>query len=145
MEGSFMKTAGQCWADLHQKLKPLILAKFPDATLQFVSFYALKPEQVYRAAIVVSPKQGTIEEESARSIGKGIPEFGYFYFAGANYASFTLLGSYSQLPTVVGQVMEIAHKTLKVNEDQWYIEYYDSNPDETPEEELVTEILIPLK
>jgi effector-binding domain-containing protein len=54
-----------------------------------------------------------------------------------------LTGSYSNLPQASGRVFEIvSEKKIKLRDD-YCIEHYVNDPRTTPEEQLVTEILIP--
>jgi len=59
------------------------------------------------------------------------------------YSRFVLTGSYSNLPQASGRVFEIvSEKKIKLRDD-YCIEHYVNDPRTTPEEQLVTEILIP--
>jgi effector-binding domain-containing protein len=54
-----------------------------------------------------------------------------------------LTGSYAQLPEASGRVFEIvAEKKIQMR-DAYCIENYANDPRTTPEDQLVTEILIP--
>ena len=67
----------------------------------------------------------------------------YSKFEGGKYSRFVLTGSYSNLPQASGRVFEIvSEKKLKLRGD-YCIEHYANDPKTTPEEQLVTEILIP--
>ena len=67
----------------------------------------------------------------------------YAKFAGGKYSRFVLTGSYSNLPQASRRVFEIvAEKQIQLLDD-FCIENYVTDPRTTPEEQLVTEILIP--
>jgi DNA gyrase inhibitor GyrI len=50
-----------------------------------------------------------------------------------------------QLPEACGKVFEIVQKTKLPVRDGFFLENYVNNPDNTPEDALVTEILIPVQ
>ena len=57
---------------------------------------------------------------------------------------FVLTGSYSNLPQASGRVFEIvAEKKIQLRDD-FCIENYTNDPRTTPEDKLVTEILLPV-
>lgn len=58
-----------------------------------------------------------------------------------------MTGSYAFLPEACGKVFEYAEEnSVKPDlEGQFFVEYYVNSPATTPEEELITEILVPIK
>jgi DNA gyrase inhibitor GyrI len=67
----------------------------------------------------------------------------YEKFKGGKYSKFVLTGSYANLPEASGRVFEIvAEKKIQMRDD-FCIENYANDPRTTPEEQLLTEILIP--
>jgi effector-binding domain-containing protein len=67
----------------------------------------------------------------------------YTLFEGGKYSRFVLTGSYSNLPEASGRVFEIvSEKKIRLRED-YCIENYVNDPRTTPEEQWVTEILLP--
>ena len=124
--GSFQETAMRAWQELH--------AKFPNPITKTgaMALYRFTPAMTYRAGWVLSEKPTEIPAG-----------FGYERFEGGNYEKFTVVGSYSQLPIVSGTVWETA-KTLPVR-DGWAIESYANDPATTPEDKLITEIMVPVK
>jgi effector-binding domain-containing protein len=67
----------------------------------------------------------------------------YSKFEGGKYSRFVLTGPYPNLPQACGRVFEIvSERKLKLRDD-YCIENYATDPRTTPEEQLVTEILIP--
>jgi effector-binding domain-containing protein len=67
----------------------------------------------------------------------------YEKFKGGKYSKFVLTGPYSNLPEASRRVFEIAAEKKIQMRDDYCIENYMNDPRTTPEEELVTEILIP--
>jgi len=88
--------------------------------------------KIYRAGVAV-----TVEP-------KNLPEnVRYEKFKGGKYSKFVLTGSYANLPEASGRVFGIvAEKKIQMRDD-YCIENYTSDPRTTPEDQLVTEILIP--
>jgi DNA gyrase inhibitor GyrI len=68
----------------------------------------------------------------------------YELVAGGKYAKFTLKGSYSNLPQACGRVFEIVKSTQLDVRDAFYVEHYANSPTDTPEDLLITYILIPI-
>jgi predicted transcriptional regulator YdeE len=96
-----------------------------------MSLYRMNPN-VYRAGFVVA--------EKPVKVPAGLQ---YELFEGGSYSRFVLTGPYSDLPAATGRVFEIvAERGAKVRSD-FCIESYLSDPRTTPEDKLVTEILIP--
>ena len=63
---------------------------------------------------------------------------------GGKYARFVLLGTYAQLPHAYPQIFSILEeKKMSIRED-FCIESYLNSPNDTPEDRLQTEILIPI-
>jgi DNA gyrase inhibitor GyrI len=71
------------------------------------------------------------------------PELKYEKFAGGQYSKFVLTGPYSVLPAATGRVWEIVSKNGIMVRPDFAIENYVNNPKETPEDKLITEILVP--
>lgn len=128
--GPFMETARLCWSDLHTAV-PAISEH--NKITGYMSLYKVKPEMIYRAGVSVAsaPAQVPVGMSS-------------FKFKGGNYARFVLKGSYAQLPEAVGRVFEIVEKTKLSLREDWFIENYVNDPRITPEERLLTHILIPI-
>ncbi len=126
--GPFMANAPQAWQDLH-KLLPQI-AEGNEVT-GHMSLYKVGPK-VYRAGVSVAAPPTKLPE--------GLK---YEEFRGGKYSRFELTGSYGQLPQASGRVFEIVAETkLKVRDD-YNIENYVNDPRTTPEDKLLTQILIP--
>jgi DNA gyrase inhibitor GyrI len=62
---------------------------------------------------------------------------------GGKYSRFVLTGPYSGLTEAYGRVFEIVAETKIGLRDDYCIENYVNDPRTTPEQQLITEILIP--
>ncbi len=62
---------------------------------------------------------------------------------GGKYSRFVLTGSYMQLPQASGRVWQIVAEEQIPLRDDFAIESYPNNPATTPEEQWITDILIP--
>jgi DNA gyrase inhibitor GyrI len=126
--GPFQNTAPQAWQQLNQFV-PAVLQH--NEITGFMSLYKVGPK-IYRAGVSVAAEP------------KELPtNLKYEKFNGGRYSRFVLTGSYSNLPKASGRVFEIvSEKKLQVRND-YCIEHYLNNPKTTPEDQLITEILIP--
>jgi effector-binding domain-containing protein len=125
--GPFMKTAQQAWQELH-KLEFLISER--NKIVGAMALY--KMPDVYRAGYVLA------------AAPEGLPnELQYEQFPGGTYSRFVLTGSYSQLPQASGRVWEIVSRKNMFVRSDFAIENYANDPKSTPEEKLITEILVP--
>jgi predicted transcriptional regulator YdeE len=126
--GPFKDTAPQAWQDLHR-----LLPEIPKEN-EIQKYFALYkvPQQIYRAGV------------SLAAPPKNLPSgLAYEVFPGGKYNKFVLTGSWSNLPQASGKVFEmVSQQKLHVRED-FNIEHYLNTTRDTPEEKLVTEILIP--
>jgi DNA gyrase inhibitor GyrI len=126
--GPFQNTAMQAWQNLHQ-LVPKVSEH--NKITGFTSLYKLGPK-LYRAGVSLAAEP------------KNLPEsLRYEKFKGGKYSRFVLTGPYSQLPEASGRVFEIVSKKKIPLRDDCCIENYVNDPNTTPEEQLITEILIP--
>jgi effector-binding domain-containing protein len=64
-------------------------------------------------------------------------------FEGGQYSKFVLTGPYSNLGPATGRVFEIVSKNNIMLRMDFCIEHYVYDPQTTPEDKLVTEILVP--
>jgi DNA gyrase inhibitor GyrI len=127
--GPFQETAMDAWQTFH-KYKDQI-AQTSKITGAF-SQYKIKPQMIYRAGVAVEAKPEKLPEG-----------FKYERFEGGKYACFTLTGPYSNLPEACGRVFGIVEKTGMKVRDGYFLENYVNDPTTTPEDKLITEILIP--
>jgi DNA gyrase inhibitor GyrI len=126
--GPFQNTAGQAWQNLHQ-LVPEISEH--NKVTGYMSLYKVGPK-IYRAGV------------SLAAGPKNLPEnLKYEKLKGGKYSRFVLTGPYSDLPEACGRVFQIVSQTKIQLRDDYCIENYVSDPKTMPEQQLVTEILIP--
>jgi TetR/AcrR family transcriptional repressor of nem operon len=126
--GPFPNTAPQAWQQLHP-LVPKLLAQ--NKITGYMSLYKVAP-QIYRAGVALAA--------APKDLLAGLA---YEKFPGGKYSRFVLTGPYSNLPEACGRVCQIVAETNLVLRDDFGIENYISDPRTTPEEQLVTEILVP--
>ena len=126
--GPFQNTAPAAWQEL-QKLMPSLSAQ--NKVTGAMSLYKA-PAQIYRAGMSVA--------EPPPSLPEGVR---YEKFKGGKYSKFVLTGPYSQLPAASGRVFELVQQKKIAMRDDYCIENYTNDPRTTPEDQLVTEILIP--
>jgi effector-binding domain-containing protein len=128
MIGPFMETAGKAW----QSFLPLVPAISEHNKITgYTSLYKVSPK-IYRAGVSLAAEP------------KNLPEgVRYEKFKGGKYSRFVLTGPYSLLPEACGRVSDIvSEKKIQVRDD-YCLENYTNDPKTTPEDQLVTEILVP--
>ena len=126
--GPFQNTAPAAWGELHKSV-PAISEH--NKITGFMSLYKVGPK-IYRAGVALAA--------AAQQLPEGLA---YEKFKGGKYMKFVLTGPYSNLPQASGRVFEIvAEKKLQMRDD-FCIENYANDPRTTPEDKLVTEILLP--
>jgi effector-binding domain-containing protein len=126
--GPFTTTAGQAWQSAHQ-LVPAISEN--NKIVKYMSLYKRGPK-IYRAGFALAARPENLPEGLL-----------YEKLSGGRYERFTLTGPYTDLPAASGRVFEImAEKGIEIRED-FCIEHYVTDPRVTPEDQTVTEILIP--
>jgi DNA gyrase inhibitor GyrI len=126
--GPFMTNAPEAWQSAH-RLVPALSQH--NRITGYMSLYKVEPK-VYRAgfALAAPPQQ--------------LPEgLRYEKFPGGKYCRFVLTGSYANLPEACGHVFGIVAEKKIPQRDDYHIENYVNDPRNTPEESLITEILIP--
>ena len=129
--GPFQETAQNAWETLHKSLPELMKTSKIKA---FTSLYKVQPQMIYRAGVFLE------------SVPKNLPEgLKYVNFEGGKYARFTYKGSYNQLGEVSGRVFKIVEEKKIPVSDNFFMENYVNDPQTTPENDLVTEILVPTK
>jgi effector-binding domain-containing protein len=127
--GPFETTAQSVWTELH-KLSPAVSEH--NKITGYMSLYKMGPK-IYRAGVSVA--------EEPKDLPEGMR---YEKFHGGKYGRFVLTGPYSNLPEASGRVFEIV-KAKKIQlRDDFCIENYANDPRTTPEDQLVTQILVPL-
>jgi TetR/AcrR family transcriptional repressor of nem operon len=127
--GPFQNTAPQAWQQMHQ-----LAAKVSEQNkiTGYMSFYKVGP-QIYRAGVAL-----------AAAPTKDLPAgLAYEKFPGGKYSRFVLTGPCSNLPEACGRVFQIVADTKLPMRDDFGIENYVTDPRTTPEDQLITEILVP--
>ena len=126
--GPFQNTAPQAWQELHPAVAKI---SEHNKITGYMSLYKVGPK-IYRAGVSVAAEP------------KNLPEnFRYEKFKGGKYSKFVLTGPYANLPEASGRVFEIvSEKKISVRDD-FNIENYANDPRTTPEDQLITEILVP--
>jgi DNA gyrase inhibitor GyrI len=126
--GPFQSTAAQAWKDVHQ-LVPRISEH--NKITGYMSLYKVEPK-IYRAGVTLAA--------GLKNLYEGLQ---YSKLKGGKYSRFVLTGPYAHLPEACGRVFAIVSETKIQLRDDYCIENYVNDPRSTPEEQLVTEILIP--
>lgn len=129
--GPFQEIAQNAWKNLHKNVPEI--SKHNKIT-GYMSLYKIEPKMIYRAGVVVDSKPSNLPA--------GLE---YMKFEGGKYSRFILTGSYSNLPEACGKVFEIVDKLKIELREDFYIENYVNDPKTTPEDQLITEILIPTR
>lgn len=126
--GQFATTAPQAWNSAHT-FAPELSKK--NQIAGYMSLYKMGPK-LYRAGFALASAPVDLPEGMA-----------YEKFAGGKYSRFVLTGPYTDLPAASGQAWNIvAEKKIPVRDD-WAIENYVNDPRVTPEDQLVTHIMLP--
>jgi DNA gyrase inhibitor GyrI len=127
--GPFQNTARQAWQQLHP-LVPKVLEQ--NKITGYMSLYKVAPN-IYRAGVALAAAPQDLPEGLA-----------YEKFLGGKYSRFVLTGAYSNLPEACGRVFQIVSERKIPLRNDYGIENYLNDPRTTPEERLVTEILVPM-
>lgn len=126
--GPFMQNAQKAWQELHTFAADV--SKHNQITGAFAQ-YKIGPE-IYRAGFRIAG--APIELPAGLT---------YTKFEGGRYARFVVKGSYSQLPEASGRAWSDFGKSGLPARDAFAVENYVNDPTSTPEDQLITEILIP--
>lgn len=118
------------WEEFHSQSAFVINSK---RAPQMVGLYKIHPQIIYRAGVVVPGPTLSLPAE-----------FKYEKFSGGKYAKFTVIGSYSYLPEASARIMKIVKQSKLSTRDSFYIEHYVNSLSEVTEDQLVTEILVPI-
>jgi effector-binding domain-containing protein len=128
--GNIPTNAPQVWSALHS-LVPAI-AKNNQVT-GYMSLYDMEKE-VYRAGVSLAA--------APRDLPMGVA---YEKFAGGKYAKFVLTGPFTQLGPATGRACELVREQQLPLRSGFNIENYVDDPRVTPEHQLRTEILFPVR
>ena len=96
-----------------------------------MSLYKMAPK-IYRAGFAL--------EAAPEELPEGVAHTRY---SGGKFSRFVLTGPYSDLPDASRRVWEIVSEKAIPVRDDFAIEHYLNDPNITPEEHLITEILVP--
>jgi effector-binding domain-containing protein len=127
--GPFMNTAPAAWQSAHTFVPEL--SKKNQIT-GYMSLYRMGPD-VYRAGFALAGPPVDLPAGLA-----------YEQFNGGNYVRFILTGPYSDLPAASGAVWNTVAERKTAVRDDFAIENYMNDPRVTPEDQLITHILIPV-
>ena len=126
--GPFMENAGAAWQQAHP-LQPALAEN--NKITGYMALYKMGP-RVYRAGFSIAGPPVKLPEG-----------LNYEKFHGGKYVRFELTGPYTDLPQASGRAWQIVgEKKLEVRDD-FAIENYVNDPRVTPEDKLVTHIMIP--
>ena len=126
--GPFMQNAGAAWQAAHAQAQELLKH---NRITGYMSLYKMGPK-IYRAGFALEARPTELPDGLS-----------YELFPGGKYSQFTHTGSYTQLPQASGRAWELAAQQGIGIRDDFAIENYVNNPSTTPEEQLITQILIP--
>jgi predicted transcriptional regulator YdeE len=127
--GPIPQNAPQAWQEFHTFM-PGLQARY--SITGAMSLYKMGP-QIYRAGYMLAAPP--------LDLPAGLR---YEKFAGGKYARFTLKGPYAQLGPATGRVMQLVAEQHLPLRDDFNIENYVTDPSKTPEDQLITEILVPV-
>lgn len=131
-KGLFQESAPFCWRCLNSTIPELKKSHFVQT---FFAAYKIGDEMIYRAGVSVAPPV------NKAAIPKGVS---HVLLPGGKYLRFTLIGDYAQLPEACGRVFQIAEQKGVSFRDAFFIEHYANNPDDTPVDQLITHIMMPI-
>jgi effector-binding domain-containing protein len=128
--GPFMKKAPEAWDEVH-RLKPLLTGH--NTITGAMSLYRMSPD-TYRAGFSLA--------KTPVKLPDGLR---YELFEGGRYSKFVLTGPYAEIGPATRRVWEMVSKSGTMIRPAFAIESYPNDPKVTPEEKLITEILIPVQ
>ena len=126
--GPFQENAGAAWHQVHP-LAPALLEN--NKITGYMALYKMGPK-IYRAGFSIAAPPVSLPE--------GLK---YEKFPGGKYVRFVLTGPYSDLPEASGRAWGIVSEKKIDLRDDFAIENYINDPRSTPENQLVTHIMIP--
>lgn len=132
--GPFMKTAPQAWQEFW-----MVAATSIDQTMITgkMGIHREAPRKgeppIYQAGVTLRSLPNALKGLKLRSLPPG------------KYACFLLHGSYAQLSGAYPHIFALLPALKLTMRDEFCIESYLNSPQDTPEDQLKTEILIPVK
>ncbi len=127
--GPFAQTAQAAWQSLHAQAAALAAHNTITGAMALYKAAA----QIYRAGFMLASPPVELPAGLA-----------YERVQGGRYRRFVLTGPYTDLPEASGRVWQIAAQEHFKLRDDFAIEHYMNDPNVTPIEDLVTEILVPV-
>ena len=127
--GDFHSIAPQAWKSAHAFVPEL---SKKNTITSYMSLYKVGPK-MYRAGFGLADAPAELPDGLA-----------YEKVAGGKFARFVLTGPYSDLPAASGRAWKTMEDRKIPLRDDYAIENYTNNPQVTPEDQLITEILIPI-
>jgi effector-binding domain-containing protein len=127
--GSFETTAPQSWKSVHTFVPELSMK---NQITGYMSLYKIGPK-LYRAGFALAAPPVELPDGMA-----------YEKLNGGKYTRFILTGPYSDLPAASGAAWNIIGENKITLRDDFAIENYMNDPRSTPEDQLITHILIPV-
>jgi predicted transcriptional regulator YdeE len=124
----FQNTAPAAWQSAHAFVPEL---SKKNQIAGYMSLYKMGPK-VYRAGFALAGPPVDLPQGLA-----------YEKFNGGKFVRFVLTGPYSDLPAASGAAWNTASEKKIAVRDDFAIENYMNDPRVTPEDQLITHILIP--
>lgn len=128
--GPFQINAPVAWQELHERIPELEALNYK--IVRYFSLYKID-QQIYRAGVSLPARPDDLP------VG-----LHYEHFHGGPYIRFVLTGPYSQLGEASGRVWGLVQQKRIDLRSDFAIEHYRNDARTTPEDQLVTEILIPI-
>lgn len=127
--GPFQEVVYACWVEFMGKVSQL-----PSDVKVDSNFALYKPaESIYCAGAGVSAEPLSLPEGLA-----------HLLFEGGKYCCFSHLGAYSDLSQSRDRVLELIKEQDIATREGFFVQRYANSPDSTPEEALVTHIMVPV-
>jgi DNA gyrase inhibitor GyrI len=126
--GQFQTTAPQAWKSAHAFVPELSMK---NQITGYMSLYKMGPK-LYRAGFALAAPPVDLPDGLA-----------YEKIEGGKYSRFVLTGPYTDLGAASGQAWNIVAENKIPVRDDFAIENYMNDPGKTPEDQLITHILIP--
>lgn len=126
--GPFQNTAPAAWQSAHAFVPEL---SKKNQIAGYMSLYKMGPK-VYRAGFALAGPPVDLPHGLA-----------YEKFNGGKFVRFVLTGPYSDLPAASGAAWNTASEKKIAVRDDFAMENYMNDPRVTPEDQLITHILIP--
>jgi effector-binding domain-containing protein len=131
--GTLIESAKTAWTDFYSNYYDKLVTNTEFKIGKLYSLYKNKPNSLYRVGFSLDSVPSTIP------LG-----FKYENLEGGKYAAFLYLGSLTRLPQARERVFELVNELNLAFRDSFYIGNYLNDPFTIPEEEMQTQILVPI-